>query len=256
MSRFRRPVILPSLLLFSLAFGGGQKLARQERIEEMQPEVPSSRSPAGSTSGVYHILRQGQTLYSVARAYDVPLEGLAALNGITDPTRIPAGKALFVPGARRLLDIKPSFLPALEWPLSGRITSGFEVDGGRPTHEGNRHRRRDGAGGPVRRARAGRPGRNRAWLRKDGRHRPWGRALHPLCARQQDPGGSGRDRERRGPCRAGGRVRECPGRASSLRSTPGRTAGESPSLPGKQRGSGPAMTTNVAGSRLLRPPPS
>jgi murein DD-endopeptidase MepM/ murein hydrolase activator NlpD len=60
-------------------------------------------SPRGgkqsAPQGVRHVLKRGQTLYSVARLYDVPLETLVKANKITDPNSIRAGTRLFIPGA-------------------------------------------------------------------------------------------------------------------------------------------------------------
>jgi murein DD-endopeptidase MepM/ murein hydrolase activator NlpD len=53
---------------------------------------------------VRHILQRGQTLYSLARLYDVPLKSIMTANHITDPTSIRAGTPIFVPGARAARD--------------------------------------------------------------------------------------------------------------------------------------------------------
>lgn len=45
----------------------------------------------------YHVLQQGETLYSVAKAYNLPYEVLASSNGITDPTKVKAGTVLLIP---------------------------------------------------------------------------------------------------------------------------------------------------------------
>src|SRR5262245_58144092 len=57
-----------------------------------EPEEPAG-APGGEKGetgddAVYHILRQGQTLYSVAKMYGVRLDVLLDANGIADPTRV------------------------------------------------------------------------------------------------------------------------------------------------------------------------
>ena len=64
------------------------------------------------------------------------MEVLVEANGITDPSRIQAGRLLFVPGAGRALEIPPSFPTQLIWPLSGVVTSSFGTEGTREHHEG------------------------------------------------------------------------------------------------------------------------
>ncbi|WP_456413304.1 peptidoglycan DD-metalloendopeptidase family protein [Oceanithermus profundus] len=44
-----------------------------------------------------HVVRPGETLYRIARTYGVPLEALAAANGIEDVNRIRAGQRLVIP---------------------------------------------------------------------------------------------------------------------------------------------------------------
>ncbi len=44
-----------------------------------------------------HVVRPGETLYSLARRYGVSVEALAALNGLSDPNRIQAGQRLVIP---------------------------------------------------------------------------------------------------------------------------------------------------------------
>jgi murein DD-endopeptidase MepM/ murein hydrolase activator NlpD len=52
-------------------------------------------------TGVVHILRRGQTLYSLARLYDLPIATLIEANGIANTRAIPAGTRIFVPGVTR-----------------------------------------------------------------------------------------------------------------------------------------------------------
>ena len=94
------------------------------------------RDDSTPPSGVCHLLKPGQTLYSISRAYQVPLEILIGANGIADPSRIQAGRQLFIPGASQTLEIPPSLPAHLIWPLSGVITSAFGSEGAREHHEG------------------------------------------------------------------------------------------------------------------------
>jgi lipoprotein NlpD len=54
--------------------------------------------------GIYHRVKSGETLYLIARAYNVNLQELAEANNIQDPNRIEAGGILFVPDARQAID--------------------------------------------------------------------------------------------------------------------------------------------------------
>lgn len=118
--------------------------------------------------GVFHVVEPGQTLWRIARAYGVPLEALARVNGISDPARLPAGRALFVPGARVPLEVPPYPAPVagrprretppsavrFAWPLDGgEILSCYGDPRGRRRHGGVDLRGTSGA--PVRASRDG-----------------------------------------------------------------------------------------------------
>jgi len=87
---------------------------RAERLDSPLPTAPHDPAPPdGTPTGtpaheVRHTLRHGQTLYSLARLYDIPIEELMAANGIRDPRSIPAGTKIVIPGARVLLPYRPA----------------------------------------------------------------------------------------------------------------------------------------------------
>lgn len=98
--------------------------------------------PAKKPAGIYHVVKSGENLFRIGKAYDVPYQDLAWINGIDDPHRIHLGQRIFVPGATRQLPVeiitpseisleRPPF-PSLDgagdgfiWPLAGEITSKF-----------------------------------------------------------------------------------------------------------------------------------
>jgi len=56
------------------------------------------------TKGIYHRVKSGETLYLIARAYNVSVQELAEANNIQDPSRIEADSIVFVPDARQVID--------------------------------------------------------------------------------------------------------------------------------------------------------
>ncbi len=115
-------------------------------------------------NGLYHSVQEGQTLYSIAKAYGKNPEYLARLNGIGDPKRLQVGTRLWIPGAHRVLTVPvpgetrsaqakkspsaqkenkgegspPAARPKksfLIWPVKGVLTSGFGKRNGR-AHDG------------------------------------------------------------------------------------------------------------------------
>jgi lipoprotein NlpD len=93
--------------------------------------------------GIHHVVKAGENLFRIGKAYDVPFEELARLNGIREPSQIRVGQSVFIPGATRQLSvgiITPTDSPAvarsvpapmepagdgLLWPVSGLINSSF-----------------------------------------------------------------------------------------------------------------------------------
>ncbi|MGD8969191.1 MAG: LysM peptidoglycan-binding domain-containing protein [Anaerolineae bacterium] len=60
--------------------------------------TPVSAAPDGSP---VHVVRRGETLYSIARRYGVDMWAVARANGITNPNRIYAGQRLVIPTGQR-----------------------------------------------------------------------------------------------------------------------------------------------------------
>ena len=103
--------------------------------------------------GVYHTVQEGQTLYRIANTYDLSLEVLRRSNHISDPSKLQVGTRLWIPGARKVLEIPasgksrsrtakkktaPTVKPRkgfLIWPTKGALTSRFGMRNGRK-HEG------------------------------------------------------------------------------------------------------------------------
>lgn len=63
------------------------------------PQTPQSES-----TGVYHVVKKGETAYSIARAYCTSLEVLAQVNDIPDITLIKEGQVIFIPDATEVID--------------------------------------------------------------------------------------------------------------------------------------------------------
>jgi lipoprotein NlpD len=112
--------------------------------------------------GVVHVVRKGETVYRIARAYGIAPADLLEENGIVDPRQVAVGTELFVPGASRVVDLEetgrathppgerpaangpppggePERLPAarakLAWPLKGVLYGRYGVRSGH-RHDG------------------------------------------------------------------------------------------------------------------------
>jgi lipoprotein NlpD len=105
--------------------------------------APSARR----AHGIYHVVKPGENLFRIGKAYDIGFEELARVNGIRDPSQIRVGQHLLIPGATRALPVEiiapaetgtpsrgvmPPVEPtekALLWPINGSINSGYGARG-------------------------------------------------------------------------------------------------------------------------------
>jgi lipoprotein NlpD len=75
------------------------------------PEVAIAAAPHEDSKepadGVVHVVQPGQTLWRIARAYDVSLDMLAEANRVADPSRVEVGTPIFIPGARATIMVAP-----------------------------------------------------------------------------------------------------------------------------------------------------
>ena len=83
--------------------------------------------------GVYHKVHPGQTIWKIAKAYNVKIDDIIQSNGIPNVAKIEENQLIFIPGAESVKEIAPEKeLPASEfvWPLEGQILSYFGSQGG------------------------------------------------------------------------------------------------------------------------------
>lgn len=106
--------------------------------------LPTERT----STGIYHSVRPGQTLYRIAKTYDVSVVTLMRMNNIQDASQVQVGRKIWIPGARTLRQVpataakKPTpapkskskpveeaSLPPLKgyliWPVKGTLTSTY-----------------------------------------------------------------------------------------------------------------------------------
>jgi len=63
------------------------------------------------SSGAYHTVLKGQTLYTISRVYDVDERYLARINSISDPTQLQVGARIFIPGAKQAVSVPVTVRP-------------------------------------------------------------------------------------------------------------------------------------------------
>jgi murein DD-endopeptidase MepM/ murein hydrolase activator NlpD len=111
--------------------------------------APGAQRPADA--GVVHVVQPGETIWRIARHYGASVEDVVRANQIADVRSVPVGTRLWIPGGDpgqgpppRLASLAPDQARAqalaesglaFEWPVNGRLSSGFGGRRGGP-HEG------------------------------------------------------------------------------------------------------------------------
>jgi lipoprotein NlpD len=62
------------------------------------------QTPRSASTGVYHVVKKGETAYSIARAYSTSIEILAQANDIRDISHLKEGQVIFIPDAAEVID--------------------------------------------------------------------------------------------------------------------------------------------------------
>ncbi|MDH7500989.1 MAG: LysM peptidoglycan-binding domain-containing protein, partial [candidate division NC10 bacterium] len=59
------------------------------------------------SDGLYHVVRKGQTLFGISRAYHVSVESLIKANALSRPSALRIGQRLFIPGVQQARKVEP-----------------------------------------------------------------------------------------------------------------------------------------------------
>ncbi len=77
--------------------------------------APAAAAPAAAAptpTGTVHVVRRGETLYTIARRYGTTVDAIATANGISNPRLIYAGQEFAIPGAASDNAAAPAAAPA------------------------------------------------------------------------------------------------------------------------------------------------
>jgi LysM repeat protein len=83
--------------------------------------------------GVWHRIKEGQTLWRIAKTYRISLEEIKKANDIEDVVHIYQGTWIFIPNAAKVLFVQGNILDAKEesqtldfiWPVEGEVVKSY-----------------------------------------------------------------------------------------------------------------------------------
>jgi len=77
-------------------------LAAALALGTLASAAESGSGGAAGGAAAYHVLKKGETLYSVAKAYGLSPEAIAKANAISDPAKLQVGRKLLIPSVHRV----------------------------------------------------------------------------------------------------------------------------------------------------------
>ena len=101
---------------------------------ETQEEVSIRDFPEIKRKGVYHKVKAGETLWRIAKTYDIPIRDIIRTNNIPKTAKIEKNQLVFIPGVGTVKEIFLDVDKAQNefiWPIKGKVIRYF-------------HHRRDG----------------------------------------------------------------------------------------------------------------
>lgn len=129
--------ILKSLLVLCCAFLAGCATTINPEEEILTDTVLLDAYPEPERVGIYHKVQKGQTLWRIAKAYDLTISDIIRANHIPDEAEIEVNQLILIPGAPEVLEIlvktEEDDSKEFVWPVQGKVVKYFnQLDRGRP----------------------------------------------------------------------------------------------------------------------------
>ncbi|MGE0269078.1 MAG: peptidoglycan DD-metalloendopeptidase family protein [Candidatus Omnitrophota bacterium] len=127
MSRTNRSQLNVSFLAVGISIlmlGGG--CVSMETVPEYAVNVKEIEPP--KSNGIYHKVSKKETIWKIAKAYDVTISEIIESNNIPDMAKIEVDQLVFIPGAVKTREVLFSHEGKKEdfaWPIKGKIIGYF-----------------------------------------------------------------------------------------------------------------------------------
>jgi len=100
-------------------------------------------------TGIYHKVKRGETVFRIAKTYNIDMDQIVKTNRLSDAGQINEGQLLFIPKRGKPMTVIPIMTDYEKedfmWPLKGRIAAYFGTSKGRLTNKGVDIQAREGA---------------------------------------------------------------------------------------------------------------
>jgi murein DD-endopeptidase MepM/ murein hydrolase activator NlpD len=98
------------------------------------PLVSEEQHDEPALAGIVHVVKRGETVYRIAKAYGIDPADLMETNGISDPRSIAIGAELFVPGATQEVEVPPAPVPGDPAPAGAHAVAAAHPPPGPTAH--------------------------------------------------------------------------------------------------------------------------
>ncbi len=95
-------------------------------------------APAANTNGYMHTIASGESLYTIARKYDVTTQAIVQANGLSSPDKIVVGQQVLIPGRSDLIrtPTAPATAPVTQVAAVAPAAAGVSLPSAKPTNLG------------------------------------------------------------------------------------------------------------------------
>lgn len=103
-----------TLLVVTIVTGAGALFFAQRNdsgIDTSATTIPVTTTTTTTTvyqPPITYVVQRGDTLFAIAQSFQVDMQALMTLNGITNPDRVEAGEELVMPPATGFVAVAPS----------------------------------------------------------------------------------------------------------------------------------------------------
>jgi len=106
----------------------------KENTEYLRGDIPESPQ-----KGIYHKVEKGDTLWSIAQAYNVLIDDIVRSNNIPNVAKVEVGQLIFIPGSdttRTIVISKNENEKDFIWPIKGKVINYFQQRKGNSVNKG------------------------------------------------------------------------------------------------------------------------
>ena len=104
-----------------------------------QEEISVKKTSQSAGQGIYHKVKKGETLWRIAKTYDVAVNDIIKVNNMPKEAKIESNQLVFIPGANAVEEVvldADSAQNEFIWPIEGKVIKYFHEGYGDQVNKG------------------------------------------------------------------------------------------------------------------------